>query len=202
MFRLGHNNMLKQGYTQTKEQRLKISEANKGKLMSLVARKNMSDAKKRDGTRPPSNIGKKFSDKHKQKISDALKGNKNSLGKKQSKKSNKKRSIALRGEKGSNWQGGKTKLQTIIRGSFKYRQWRSDVFTKDDFTCQYCGRRGCYLEAHHLDEFSNIIDRYKIKSFEEAQNCEELWNINNGQTLCRKCHDKTKRKKGVAIWKK
>lgn len=46
------------------------------------------------------------------------------------------------------------------------------------------------------------IYRHKIKSFEEANNCEELWNINNGKTLCRKCHDKTKRKKEVPIWEK
>jgi len=31
-----------------------------------------------------------------------------------------------------------------------------------------------------------------INSLEEALNCEELWNVNNGRTLCRKCHNKTK----------
>ena len=193
--------MSKKGYKQTTGHKLKISRANKGKPKSLIARKNMSIAKKRAGIIPPSRAGKKISEEHKQKISKALKGNKHNLGKKNSKESNKKRSIALRGEKGSNWQGGKTKLQIIIRNSFKYRQWRSDVFTKDDFTCQFCGIRDCYLEAHHLDEFSNIINKYKIKTLEEAESCEELWNINNGKTLCRKCHDKTKRKK-AAIWRR
>jgi hypothetical protein len=28
------------------------------------------------------------------------------------------------------------------------------------------------------------------ESTEESLQCEELWNINNGQTLCESCHDK------------
>ena len=40
-----------------------------------------------------------------------------------------------------------------------------------------------------------IFEEYKIKSLEEALNCEEFWNINNGRTLCRKCHNLTKGKK-------
>lgn len=35
------------------------------------------------------------------------------------------------------------------------------------------------------------IEENKIKTFDMAMECEELWNINNGQTLCRPCHTKT-----------
>ena len=98
------------------------------------------------------------------------------------------------GKNARNWQGGKTNLQMIIRSCFKYRQWRSDIFTRDDFTCQDCGRRGGDLEAHHIKEFSTIIKENKIKTVQGALACEELWNINNGQTLCKECHNKTKRK--------
>jgi len=93
-----------------------------------------------------------------------------------------------------NWKGGITPLVRRIRDCFKYRQWHSDIFTRDDFICQDCGKRGGYLEAHHLKEFTQIISENKIKNLEEALNCEELWNINNGQTLCKKCHDKTKKR--------
>jgi len=90
------------------------------------------------------------------------------------------------------WKGGRTSLEQRIRTNFKYRQWRSDVFTRDNYTCQFCYKRGVYLEAHHIKKYSVILDENNIKTLEEALFCEELWNINNGLTLCRKCHDRTK----------
>ena len=64
--------MSKKGYKQTTGHKLKISRANKGKPKSLIARKNMSIAKKRAGIIPPSRAGKKISEEHKQKISKEL----------------------------------------------------------------------------------------------------------------------------------
>ena len=86
---------------------------------------------------------------------------------------------------------GKCELQEIIRHCYKYRQWRSDVFTRDNFTCQECGLIGGKLNADHIKPFSWIIKDNNIKTLEEAMNCEELWNINNGRTLCLECHKKT-----------
>lgn len=94
-------------------------------------------------------------------------------------------------EKSYLWKGGITPLRKRIRCSFKFRQWRSDVFTRDNFTCQKCGKRGIELHPYHLKTFSLILDENKIKSFEEAMKCEELWNINNGITLCIDCHHLT-----------
>ena len=97
-----------------------------------------------------------------------------------------------RGERSHNWKGGITPLRKRIRHSFKYRQWRSDVFTRDDFTCVLCGKRGSRLEADHYPKsFVSTLDKYKIQTLEQALDCEELWNINNGRTLCKKCHNKT-----------
>lgn len=103
-------------------------------------------------------------------------------------------------EKNINWKGGITPLRMQIRHSFKYRQWISDVFTRDNFTCQNCGTKGCILNAHHAKSFSKIIEENKITTFEQALGCEELWNINNGKTLCERCHNKL-RERGKQVQK-
>lgn len=105
--------------------------------------------------------------------------------------------LNMRGEKHFNWKGGITSLVIRIRHCYKYRQWRSDVFTRDNFTCQECGEKNgsgksIYLEAHHIKEFYKIIEENNIKTIDDSFNCEELWNINNGITFCDKCHNKTK----------
>ena len=163
----------------SKETRLKISEANKGKH----------------------HLGHCHTEESKRKISEARQGivfskehiinlSKSHIGNVVSKETRKKLSEAHKGEKGSGWKGGITPLYKSIRNSYIYRQWRSDVFTRDDFTCQKCGKRGCYLHAHHIKSFSSILQYYEITTKEEAYNCEELWNINNGITFCKKCHKK------------
>jgi 5-methylcytosine-specific restriction endonuclease McrA len=111
-----------------------------------------------------------------------------------------KRRESIAKENHYNWKGGRTELNRIIRHSYKYRQWRSDVFTRDDFTCQKCGKRGIYLEAHHYPKgFWQILEEYKIEKIEDAFACEELWNINNGITLCLDCHNKTKNGQGRIV---
>lgn len=135
--------------------------------------------------------GRKLSDETRKKLSEIRKGHIGyTKGLKFSEETKRKMSESHRGKKSSFWQGGLTKISTNIRHSFKYRQWVSDVFTKDDFTC-ICGKRGCYLNAHHIKSFALILKENNIKTLEDALNCEELWNINNGQTLCKDCHKKT-----------
>lgn len=96
-------------------------------------------------------------------------------------------------EKNPNWKGGITPLVLQIRHHFKYRQWVSDIFMRDDYTCQMCLERGGNLEADHYPKpFSIIFKENDIKTLEEALDCEEFWSINNGRTLCVSCHNKTK----------
>lgn len=98
---------------------------------------------------------------------------------------------ARSGAGSSFWKDGRVLLTFLIRNCFRYRQWRSDVYTRDNYICQSCFKRGGKLEAHHYKRLSDILEENKIKTIEEALNCEELWNINNGVTLCRDCHFKT-----------
>jgi len=96
------------------------------------------------------------------------------------------------GDKNWRWKGGITPLRMKIWTSFKSRQWRSDILSRDDFTCQECGKKGCRLEVHHIKRFAIILEEYKIVTLQQALECDELWNINNGTTLCIDCHNKTK----------
>lgn len=96
----------------------------------------------------------------------------------------------ISGERNNFWKGGTTKLQDRIRKSIEYKQWRKTVYERDNYICQKCGKNG-RLEAHHIKSFSKIISENNIKTLEEAILCKELWNIENGETLCKSCHKKT-----------
>jgi len=98
--------------------------------------------------------------------------------------------VSVSGKNHWNWQGGLTPLYNLLRNSLKSKQWTKDVFIRDKFTCQKCGKTKCRLEAHHKKPFMVIIFESNIITYEEAINCLELWNINNGITLCEKCHEK------------
>jgi len=115
-------------------------------------------------------------------------------------------SCAKKGVLHARWTGT-SELKNMIRSSRKYKNWRTRVFKRDNFTCQKCGQYNGYLEAHHLKTFKNLLSGFlnKYKSLNPKQDIEKLlklsikyrgfWKRNNGQTLCRKCHDLTKRRK-------
>ena len=138
-------------------------------------------------------FGKKHSEETRQKMSKNSAHNTYWEGKKMSEEAKEKMSKVNmnihRGELSPLWKGGLTTLNNIIRQCFKMRQWISDIFSRDDFTCQKCGDRGGILNAHHIKRFSVILKENNIKTYEKALLCEELWNLNNGQTLCKKCHN-------------
>ena len=96
------------------------------------------------------------------------------------------------GDKHHSWKGGITPLMVRIRRCARYRQWVKDVFFKDNYTCQICNKKGGYIQADHYPKmFSDIISNNKIKTYEEAMDCQELWSLDNGRTLCKECHQKT-----------
>ena len=93
------------------------------------------------------------------------------------------------GEDHPGWKGGITPLITKIRNSPRYAEWRKKVFERDEYSCYLCGdNRGGNLNAHHIKLFSGIIRKEKIKTYEQAMECEALWDTRNGLTLCESCH--------------
>ena len=98
------------------------------------------------------------------------------IGKKVSLKTRSKISEALKGEKNHNWKGGENSENHRIRGGLKNRLWRESVFTRDNWTCQKCKIKGGKLHPHHIKNF--------------AQYPELRFVIDNGITLCKKCHQK------------
>jgi hypothetical protein len=86
-----------------------------------------------------------------------------------------------------NWKGGITPYKQKIYHSNMYNKWRKAVFERDDFTCRSCGYRcgdgfNINLEVHHRIPTNKLINT----KFEKY-----IFNLDNGITLCRKCHNKT-----------
>ena len=94
----------------------------------------------------------------------------------------------LNGSKNPNWKGGITPINKAIRDSRQAREWRLSVFRRDDWTCQHCwnrSRKNNYIriEAHHVKPFA---------VFPELR-----FEITNGLTLCKQCHNKQPKGKQV-----
>ena len=153
---------------------MKISMSKKGVRKSEETKKRMSIAQKINAS--------KFTKEHRNKQAQTITGRKFSL------ETRLKMSLSKRKEKHNQWKGGITPLYLQIRHHIKARQFSSDCFQRDNYTCQDCGIRGGKLCCHHIKHFSWIIEEYNIKTLEQAIDCEELWNINNGITLCVDCH--------------
>jgi len=103
--------------------------------------------------------------------------------------------LAIAGKKNCHWIEDRSKLKAklhdAIRCSFEYKLWRKRIFERDNYKCKICDTGG-YLEVHHIIPLRNIIMENNIQDYDDAVQCKDLWNINNGITLCRPCHDKTK----------
>lgn len=94
------------------------------------------------------------------------------------------------------WKGGISKIDKIIRRLPEYLNWRKNIFIRDNFTCVDCNKSDCYITAHHKKSFSSIIRENNIKNTDDARSCFELWDLNNGKTLCEDCHSKTDNYRG------
>lgn len=122
------------------------------------------------------------SEKTKEKIGKAHKGNKYNLGKSCLEETKRKISKTLlgrkrpeiSGNKNYNWKGGITPENQKIRHSIEYRFWIEGNMARDNYTCQKCKIRGGKLCVHHIQNFSETI--------------ELRTSIENGITFCKNCH--------------
>lgn len=65
---------------------------------------------------------------------------------------------------------------TYYRQNSLYKEWRKAVLRRDNYTCQECEKRGGDLTPHHIKRFAYYPElRYEIS---------------NGITLCKACHDR------------
>lgn len=81
----------------------------------------------------------------------------------------------LSGENSPKWDPNKTDEQRIKDRKYpEYREWRRNVYERDDYTCLSCGERGGKLNAHHIQAYAK---------FPELRT-----DVDNGVTLCYDCH--------------
>lgn len=57
-----------------------------------------------------------------------------------------------------------------------YKIWRKQIFQRDNYICQCCHIKNSKIQAHHIESW--------------IQNKSKRTNIQNGITLCQKCHKK------------
>lgn len=70
------------------------------------------------------------------------------------------------------YKGNKQARDGVAR--YAYKKWKSDVLKKDNYTCQKCGKRGGFLEVHHIEHWALAPDlRYEVT---------------NGMAVCEDCH--------------
>lgn len=159
--------MRSKGFKHSQETKDKIRNSKLGSRASAETKNKMSLARK----------GRKLSKGWCKNISDGQRGRVAGMaGKKHTLETRRKIAEALKGEKSSFWKGGVTPLNAKIRVSMEYRDWRTKVFERDNYTCVWCGARG-NLNADHIKPFS-LFPKLRFK-------------LDNGRTLCVPCHRKT-----------
>ena len=103
-------------------------------------------------------------------------------------KDNYLREFGKKGEEHHCWKGGDNKWYLALRNCGKYKLWRTSCIKRDKHKCIKCGEKDDELNVHHIIPFIDIIKSHSITNSEEGNKCEELWDIDNGITLCHNCH--------------
>jgi hypothetical protein len=149
---------------------------NKGVSMPEETKRKISEAKKGQHCSPKTEF-KKGHDLSKGRIVSYEERLKNSKTRRE------------RRETYKSWKGGITPEIKMIRQCFKNKIWKESVLERDNSTCVLCGSAEKEMDADHYPKlFAEILKEHKIETLDEALNCNDLWDVNNGRTLCKKCH--------------
>ena len=105
-----------------------------------------------------------------------------------------KRGLKTRGINHYNWKDGISLLQFAIRTSAHNLRWIRKILKRDLYECQFC-KNIKKIEVHHKIGVAKLIREYKIKTLDNARDCEAFWDISNGIVVCKKCHYKIHNKK-------
>ena len=117
------------------------------------------------------NKGKKLSEEHRKKLSEAK--------------------IGKIGPLCPNWRGGSGSLRHQAMQRYEYIQWRKKVFERDNYTCKSCGKSGVYLHADHIKEWSKFpnlrltvsngqtlcTECHYLKTFKRVKPSNIIWGI-------------------------
>ena len=146
------------GFHWSEEMKEKLSKAHKGNVTWMKGKKHTQESKdkvskSKTGVKLPP-----FTEEHKFKISQAIKG---------------KGFYRPTGENHHKWKGGITSDNKKEREKFR-TTIIPQVLKRDDYTCQSCGEKGCVLHVHHIKSFVGYLDG--------------RLDIDNCITLCRSCH--------------
>ena len=159
--------LLQDGIT-IRDKTWKIAGHNKGQPLPAWQRKILSDlAKQRTGAKHP-RFGCKLSQETKDKIAQKLKGR-------------------FRGDLNPQWKKDATHhWRKTLYARFEYKEWRKQVFARDNYTCRACLKHSNGdIQAHHILP----VEDYPM--FVLAPN--------NGITLCKRCHRSVKGKESLFI---
>lgn len=79
------------------------------------------------------------------------------------------------GDRNPVWNSSMTMEQRVkLRTNREHIDWAKAVKERDSYTCKACKQIGKQLHSHHLNSFSKFP--------------EERYKLDNGVTLCKKCH--------------
>lgn len=110
--------------------------------------------------------------------------------------------IVYDGTKNKNYKGDRG-IKNYLRLAITW--WRKENFERTNYTCECCGKTHVYLQVHHLEKFSDIVEKfaneldldlrtlvYKSADYNKLEelvvNYHKEHNI--GLVVCEECHDK------------